>query len=228
MNNIVDKFPWRDHLLAAIGIGIGMVAIYSFIEPKSGNYQVSSFKFPPHLDLESWQQIDRQSKRHVSLAEENTESVAVANYQYQQTNLGLQVETRYLVGTNGDVPSYIDEYTDLDRENSSGEKIAEIENIGYHYLFTSSDRAFLSSCISPRSPSNVTSKQFSLNRYYYNLKPQVWWHWLWGKASIHDRRCLWTHLSIAIDDSNVQMAYETLEAAWVDWYRWWQPRFPSL
>lgn len=221
MNYTVDKHRWRELLLAVTGIGIGAIAVLSFILPTIGNQPVSSFTFPPRLPLNSWEQ-----KAYRSL--KPSKSLAASSYHYTQNQLALGVEIRYIVGTRGDVKSYIARYTEIDERDIANEKIARIENIGYHYLFTSGDRAYLSSCISPRSQSSVTPTQFSLNRYRHDLNLQVWWNWLWGEASIRDRRCLWTHLSLAIEDSNIQTAYKTLETAWIDWYRWWQPRFPSL
>lgn len=236
MNDTIDN-RWRAPLLAVTGIGIGTLAILSFIVPTIGNKPVAPFTFPARLPLNSWQQNQYQPLAR-SLTPNNAETlVAAASYRYRDAKgwreqlapePRLEAEIRYIVETRGDVRGYITDYTDLTPQDVAKGEIAQIENIGYHYLFTSSDRAYLSSCISPRSPSSVTSKQFSQHRYLYDLQPQVWWNWLWGETSIRDRRCLWTHLSVAIEDAEVRTAYQTLETAWIDWYRWWQPRFPSL
>jgi cyanosortase A-associated protein len=57
---------------------------------------------------------------------------------------------------------------------------------------------------------------------------KVFLAWLLGKASIRDRRCLWTQLSIPVTELEPKQAYLILEKSWQEWYQWWQPRFPSL
>ncbi|WP_052055450.1 cyanoexosortase A system-associated protein [Myxosarcina sp. GI1] len=243
MNNIVGKHQWRSLIHAATGISLGAIVLSSLFTPTVGNRQVKSMALPNRIALNSWQQTARQTLKVSSEPDNNNEEIAVAaSYHYRRQasdtddsevrkykNLvHLEAELRYIVGTRGDIKKYIASYTDTKSQDVDKGKLVRLEDIGYHYLFTSGDRAYLSSCISPRSQSNVTHQQFSLNRYRHDLKLQVWWNWLWGNASIRDRRCLWTHLSMSKDKTNLQTAYETLEAAWIEWYRWWQPRFPGL
>jgi cyanosortase A-associated protein len=231
---MINRYQWRSSFLATTSIGIGFTVIYTFIAPTAGNRPVSSFEFPDRIPLNSWQQVESQSAINSlsspqKTAQESQELVQSAqNYRYSHSGSDLQVEMRYVVGTRGDVNSYLQEYTEIPPEAIKSQKIKQLQNVGYHALFTSGDRAYLSSCISPRSLSNVTQKQFSENLYNSDFQPQIWLNWLQGTASIRDRRCLWTHLSTPISKSDPKIAYETLETAWIDWYRWWLPRFPTL
>ena len=148
----------------------------------------------------------------------------------------ISLDISYLVGTRGDVETYLREYTDIPPETIKAKKVKHIEGVGYHALFANGDRqgdsksnrAYLSSCISPRSLSNVTQKQFSQFRYQNDLQLQVGLDWLQGKASIRDRRCLWILLSTPIMQSDPKTAYQVLENTWQDLYQWWLPNFPRL
>jgi cyanosortase A-associated protein len=231
---MIYQHQWRSGFLAITSIGISLATLYTFIAPTAGNRPVSSFEFPDRIPLNSWQQVDSKSSINSlsspqKIAQESQELVQSAqNYHYSQNGSDLQVEMRYLISTRGDVNSYLQKYTEIPPEAIKSQKIEQLQNVGYYSLFTSSNRVYLSSCISPRSLSNVTQKQFSKNRDSSDFQPQIWLNWLQGTASIRDRRCLWTHLSTPISKSDPKIAYETLETAWIDWYRWWLPRFPTL
>jgi len=231
---MIYQHQWRSGFLAITSIGISLATLYTFIAPTAGNRPVSSFEFPDRIPLNSWQQVDSKSAINSLFdpqkpAQESQELVQSAHdYRYSQNGSDLQVEMRYVVGTRGDVNSYLHEYTEIPPKAIESQKIEQLEGVGHYALFTSGNRAYLSSCISPRSLSNVTQKQFSDNRYSNDFQPQILLDWLQGTASIRDRRCLWTHLSTPISKSDPQIAYKTLETAWIDWYQWWQPRFPTL
>jgi cyanosortase A-associated protein len=231
---MIYQHQWRTGFLATTSIGISLATLYTLIAPTAGNRPVSSFEFPDHIPLNSWQQVDSKSRINSLFsppkpAPKSQEFLQSAhNYHYSQNGSDLQVEVRYLVGTRGDVNSYLQEYTEIPPEAIESQKIEQLKEVGYYTLLTSGDRAYLSSCISPRSLSSATQKQFSENRDSNDFQPQVWLNWLQGTASIRDRRCLWTHLSTPIPKSNPEIAYRILETAWSDWYRWWLPRFPSL
>jgi cyanosortase A-associated protein len=228
---MINNIQWRTSFLATTAMGIGMVVLYVLIEPTAGNRPVSSFEFPSQIPLNTWQQLDSKSLEisTQSRAPHNPERLESGrSYQYTKNDTKIAIEARYLVGSRGHVDSYISQYIQVDSQALKPEKIEYLEGIGYYRVFTFENRAYLSSCISPRSHSSVTQKQFASSRYQADLKPKIIFNWLLGKASIRDHRCLWTHLSTTISKSDPKIAYETLETAWIDWYRWWLPRFPSL
>ena len=235
---MINSIQWRSCVLAIASIGTNLAVVYGLIVATVGNRTVPDFKFPEHLSLNSTQAMAVKS-RQVSRKADNQEQEIIKGhqkYQYIQDNQKISLDISYLVGTRGDVDTYLQQYTDIEPKTIQAKKVKHIDGVGYHALFTSSDRqgdsesnrAYLSSCISPRSLSNVTQKQFSQFRYQNDLQLQVGLDWLQGKASIRDRRCLWILLSTPIMQSDPKIEYQVLENTWQDLYQWWLPNFPRL
>lgn len=220
----------RTGLMAITSIGISLATVYSLIEPTAGNRSVSAFSFPELLPLSSWQQIDTKSISPV-FEPEKTQSELVQtaqSYHYTRDNKDLKVDIHYILGSRGNVDSYLQKYSNISSEVLKSRQIEYIKGVGYYSLFVADNRAYLSSCIGPRSNSSVTQKQFSQNRYQGDLKIEVWKDWLLGKASIRDRRCLWVTISTPNNSSSFLKQRELLEQVWQECYQWWQPRFPQL
>lgn len=230
---MINQMQCRSYLLTVTGITLHLALAYSFFVPTAGNRQVAKFKFPQGFN----QAIAEHSRGEIAIAETvsqnqagtETETIqARQKYQYSQGGQAIDLEISYLVSTRGDVATYLQNYTTINAEAIKGKSIKQIEGVGYHTLFTDHNRAYLTSCISPRSPSNVTQKQFSQYRYQNDLQWQIGLDWLQGKASIRDRRCLWVLLSTPVTPGNSNVANEVLETAWKEIYHWWLPRFPDL
>lgn len=231
----ISQNQWRNYYLALIAIGTNVVTIYALINPYRGDRDLANFRFPQQIQLNS--ETLSAIQKSGSLVKDSPESpvnlsrqeTIKSKQQYQSIKNGSDtiLEISYLVNTRGDVESYLQQYTDISSEAVKNQTIAHIDPIGYHSLLEDSDRAYLSSCISPRSPSNVTQRQFSNNRYQNDLKLKIGWEWLQGKSSIRDRRCLWVQLSTPLM-SNSQTAYENLEAIWREVYPWLSQNFPAL
>ena len=219
-------------------IGTNLAVVYGLIVPTVGNRAVADFEFPVRFSLNSTQAMAVESRQVSRKADNQEQEIVKAHqkYQYIQDDQKISLDISYLVGTRGDVETYLQEYTDIPPATIKAKKVKYIEGVGYHALFANSDRqgdfesnrAYLSSCISPRSLSNVTQKQFSQFRYQNDLQLQVGFDWLQGNASIRDRRCLWILLSTPIMQSDPQIVYQFLENTWQDLYRWWLPNFPRL
>jgi cyanosortase A-associated protein len=227
---MIRNNQWRNPFLATICSGMCLITVYSFIEPSAGNRQVASFTFPEYVPLNSWKlektKSLNQKKEEINIHEDLVESSK--SYVYSQNGIPLKIEMRYLVGTRGDVNNLIKEKTTIPAEVLKKIKEEHLENIGFYTQFTYKDRAYLSACINPRGNSTFTQKQFSKNLYLHDFNWNILIDWLQGKASIRDRRCLWTNLSIPVDPLKPEKTYQILQQAWSSWYQWWQPRFPSL
>lgn len=225
------KYRWQNYFFPVIAIVTNIAAAYALITPTAGNQPVAEFKFPQYIKLNSQPQIialNVTPSIDADTPKNQPEKIrAKQKYQYISQKPAIEFEVSYLVNTRGDVVNYLHQYTDLPPEAIEQQQIAKIPNVGDHILLNHSDRAYLSSCISPRSLSSVTQQQFSQYRYQNDLKLSVIWNWLQGKASIRDRRCLWVNLSTPIV-SNPQAAYQTLEKTWQEFYHWWLPNFPQL
>ena len=230
-----------NYFSAIVSIGVSIATVYSLIVPTAGNQPVNPFAFPDRIALDSWQQsnsfplftptktlTDREyAEEYLEL--ENKERVKSSKgYSYIKDDIHLKIEMRYAVGTAGRINAYIHKYTTIPLQDLHSQKIEQIADIGYHSLFTSGDRAYLTSCIACNGKSSITAAQFAQHFRSHNSQSQVWLDWLKGKASLRDRRCLWTQLSIPANKSEPHLAYKILERAWVDWYHWWKLRFPSL
>jgi hypothetical protein len=199
---MINQIQWRSYLLSVTGISLNLALAYSCLVPSAGNRQVAEFKFPQGFNQAIAIAETFSQNKAGTATETKTETIqARQKYQYSQGGV-IDLEISYLVSTR--------------------------EGVGYHAVLTDHNRAYLTSCISPRSPSNVTQKQFSQYRYQNDLQRQIGLDWLQGKASIRDRRCLWVLLSTPVTHGNSQVANLALETAWKDIYQWWLPRFPDL
>lgn len=221
---------WKSSCLMLAGIGTYLTTAYVIIVPQAGNRPVSNFQFPQTIELDSATTLESADSASITPSElERSPNPFKASHQYQymRDDKAIDLEVNYIVNTRGDVETYLQNHTSIAPEIIENKAIEQIEGVGYHALFATGDRAYLTSCISPRSLSNITHRQFSQYRYQNDLKLEVIWNWLQGKASIRDRRCLWINLSTP-SNSNTKKAYQSLETAWQEIYRWWVPNFPSL
>ena len=223
---------WRNYFLIAIAISTHLVAVCALVLSTVGNRTVANFEFPQRLQLNSssiFTSLDFPHTIESSLEPTDKEEIVKAQqkYQYISKKPAISLEMSYLVNTRGNVPAYLQKYTEIAPEAIDKKQVGHIETVGHHAFFTYGDRAYLSSCISPRSLASVSPKQFSQYRYQNDLKLSVGWNWLQGKASIRDRRCLWVNLSTPVI-SDSQTAYQSLEVVWQDLYRWWMSNFPPL
>lgn len=216
------KKIWRSQLLLFCTVGISLSAVGSLILTGFGNRPVADFKFPQSFDtgdVSAYRFKTNQVKQGFK-----------ANQQYQFTlnNQQFTLVMDYGVGVRGNLASYLQNSTQLSQVSINAKEIKFQPNIGHHALLKDDQSVYLSTCLSPRSLSSVTQKQFSRQRYHNDLRPIIIWQWLLNQASIRDRRCLWILLSTPINSGQVAGEYQLLEAAWGDLYRWWLPNFPSL
>ncbi|MEO1671208.1 MAG: cyanoexosortase A system-associated protein [Cyanobacteria bacterium J06631_2] len=228
---MINQTQWRSYSLAASSIGISIAVVYAFFVPSAGKRQVAAFQFP-----QRFAKAQAIATTPHQASEETAPEVIQARQQYKYTqtrpgmpsaNSVIALEINYLVGTRGDVVTYLENYTDISAEVIKAKSIKYIEGIGHYALLKDQDQAYITSCISPHSLSNVTQKQFSQYRYQQDLTWQTAWKWLQGEASIRDRRCLWVLLSTPVTANNTQND-QALENAWKEIYQWWLPNFPVL
>ena len=230
---------WQSYCLKLAGISTCLTAVLVMIVPQAGNRAIADFEFPREIELNSQTTIKSsnsldstkpvRSKLERSTTPETKKSGIIASHQYQYTQepQPIKLEINYIVNTRGDVETYLQNYTSIAPEIIETKQIEQIEGVGDHALLVTPERVYLTSCISPRSLSNITQRQFSKYRYQNDLQWQVIKHWLQGKASIRDRRCLWVNLSTPLT-ADTQAAYQSLETAWQEVYQWWLPNFPPL
>ena len=208
--------------LLAVIFGSVFYILGKTIVPQS-TANINSFVFPKAVPLSAWQ---LQKSRPMDAPIAKIPSYLFGrHYQYIQNNLMLDIEMRYLVNTPGDVKYFIRFVPPLPGQLTLA-SLRQQQGVGFYYLFTHQQRAYLSTCINSRGGSTVTVSQFQQNRYLYDINLGRLVPWLLGQEPFQDKRCLWAQLSIPLNNSPGD-TYQTLEKAWFDWYRWWHPRFPQ-
>lgn len=213
--------PLRLSLLAITCGGVLFVTLKSILVPAT-KPSPSPFEFPQSVPLTNWQAVE-SSPLQVS---QDSNILAARLYRYQKNGLPLEIEMRYVVNTNGSVEGMMRGHSIL--KSSPGKlTVDQIEGVGYHGFLVRENRVYLNTCINPRGGSTVTDEQFRYNRNTYDIELGRLLPWLVGQASLQDVRCLWTQMSIPLQQETPKDAEKMLETAWVSWHRWWQPRFPK-
>jgi cyanosortase A-associated protein len=185
--------------------------------PVANKSDVTTFVFPEKIPLPQWQQ--GTGKPIPQATPKNLAVTAQKSYRYTQNNLPIDIEMRYV--KSGDVPSFIKTFTAI----STSATVHQHQEIGFYGLGIDKQRAYLSACINPQGDSTFTSQQFNQNLYNLNSKNIL--SWLQGRRNLKDQRCLWTHLTVNLENSSPETAYQILENVWFSWYRWWKPQFPE-
>ncbi|CAN1209191.1 hypothetical protein TUMEXPCC7403_03145 [Tumidithrix helvetica PCC 7403] len=219
----------RFSLLAVIASASLVVLAKSIFDPNVGN--PTPFTFPNTIDIANWQPANRSTaiadKDAPRLASKVRYKVGM-HYQFAIDRNPIDIDVRYLFRTTGDVTAFLQDYAELKAEPDEIRKgIRYKEGLGHYTIFTVRDRIYLSACINPRGQSTVTTEQFDENMSAYALKPNTIISWLLGQDDLRDRRCLWSQLSTSLEGDSVANAEQKLEKAWISWYEWWKPRFPT-
>jgi cyanosortase A-associated protein len=213
---------WKQLRIPLLALTFGSV-IFNFTKeilfPSSDKFTFTAFTFPGKVPLPQWQLSSSHSG--LKLSDKKPEVMAQKHYQYIQNNVYLNIEMRY--STLYDVKKLIGNYI----SNSSPPTMRHRENIGFYGVGIHQQQAYLSACINAQGESTFTDAQYKQNRYIYDLQPKRLMSWLVSQKPLFDKRCLWTHLSVPLNNSSEEVAYKTLENAWLSWYKYWQPRFPK-
>lgn len=214
----------RVGLLMLAWIGAVSVLVRINLRPKSSTSNLAAFNFPSTVPLRDWQfktssVIPPLSKKIFPkpLAQKKYQ------YQHQRDRLTLNVEMRYLPIENGSITLFIKDYTQI----KSVPKVRYRPGVGYYGIGVEGTQAYLSTCINPRGEATFSDAQFKQNRYKYDFQASRLLAWLIWDEPLLDRRCLWTHFSLPIDNLSPTEAYRYLETSWFDWYGWWKSRFPK-
>lgn len=209
-------------LLAGILGSVLLVLVRAVLTPITAQTAITAFVFPPVVPLPHWQPVTSRP-----LAASESSELTGRQYRYQQQQLPLEIEMRYLVDILPNVKDFIPKYSSLPPSRTQlALNLRQHSQVGFYYLFANGKRAYLSSCINARGGTTVTPSQFQHNRLLYDLQPDRLLPWLLDRVPALDMRCIWTQLSVPVKTSP-EAAYHTLEQVWHDWYQWWQPRFPQ-
>ena len=184
--------------------------------------KVGAFIFPKEVPLAKWKLS--ATKQLPKPADEIPQLIALWHYQYTQKGQPLDIEMRYLQD-NASVPKLIRSFY----QASSTPIVRQHPGVGKYGLgVDKQNRAYLSACINPRGSSTFTQTEFITNRYLYDVRPDRLVNLMLGKELLLDKRCVWAHLSVPLNGSSPEAAYQVLENAWFDWHKWWQLNFPKV
>ena len=215
--------PLRLSILVLTCSGALYVIGKAALTPKATNTQ-PSYSLPASVPLTHWQPLPSKPLEPIA------ESIASREYPYRRNAQPLTTALRYRT-SDGDVNRFLFVFTPI-RQDNARLVVKYQPGIGFYGVLPHQGRAYLSACISPRGESTVTAQQFVQNHRTHDLTFDRLLPWLLGRQPLLDRRCLWTLMSVplAANAGSIELdtAYKTLENAWFDWYRWWQPNFPPL
>ena len=230
------RIPFLAVVFGSVFFFLGKTILSLSASNKVVNTTFTPFVFPTHVPLPGWQQLS-SSPLPVSLTPPTTDAptanrqknIAGRQYHYVQSNRFLDIRMFYVVNTSGgfSMKSAVKNYSSRDPSQSQPSVVLRHDGAGSYNLFIVQQRAYLNACINPHGSSTATKLQFMLNRYLYDVRPERLLSWLLGKAPYIDKRCLWAHLSIPLNNSSPEDAYRILETAWFSSYQWWSPRFPK-
>lgn len=234
----------RIPLLVFTFVNVLLVFGKSILDPTIGKRTITPFVFPSVVPLPQWQLVASQPLEIKTVDRPPFGKLDLPGIQYRYVQNGLHassregapsspapldIKMRYEVETDGDGKRFIKDNTAIQFSlNQPSMVVREHEGLGFYGMFVYEKRAYLNACINPRGGSTFTQEQFTYNRIHYDLQFERLIFWLLGQQGLRDNRCLWTHLSIPLNQSSPESAYVTLEKAWFSWYDWWHRRFPKL
>jgi cyanosortase A-associated protein len=202
---------------SGVALVLGKILIYPTQYPP-----IKPFNFPPNIPLEGWQILGTEP---ISI-KPGSNIQSTSRYRYQKDKISLDIDMRYLVNTDGKIDTLTEEHT-FSQAFPVRLSLVNIPRIGWHGLFVTKERAYLSTCINPRGTTTVTNDQFRNNRNTYDIRLDHVVLWLLGTGELRDQRCLWTQMSIPLNQTSQNNAYNLLESAWASWYKQWENKFPN-
>ncbi len=214
-------------LLRMTTVGLLLTVATVAIDPQVGRREPAVVAMPEAIPLSGWQ-LQSQTPIASQGRSRYSQIRSGAVYHYRQTGYTLTLELRYLINTQGDIPTLLQQY----QQQSQSVQSRLIQHPAGAYLL-SQDRQFiyLDSCINPRGNATVTGAQFMQNRYDHDLQLSRWLPWLLGQQSLLDHRCLWVRLKISTQSTGQQSTDQRqamLQQSWLSVIERWRSEFPTL
>lgn len=205
----------RIPVLAVTAVGVLLALGKAILTPEPFERTAKPFVFPQTVPLQGWQPVANQPLTdppgHL--------------YHYRQRDRDLKVEMRY-ADKEGRTANFFREHDPNPPASASKTVLIRQQSTGAYSLTVEQQRAYLRACINPLAPSAITYDQYIQGRHRADLHPSRYLPWALGLIPFRDRRCLFAQLSMPVSGSSPEATYELLEAAWLPWSQWWQPRFP--
>ncbi|MEB3280967.1 MAG: cyanoexosortase A system-associated protein [Lyngbya sp.] len=209
----------RTPLLAFTGSLVILVLARVVFASSTQTLSETTINLPETVPLSEWKAASYPLEK---LKEDSLFKSPDQRYQYIQNDIPLNIEMRYI--SVGDVERFVEKY----QLPSSLPLVRQQDEVGFYGLFVAQERAYLSACINPKGISTFTRKQYRQNQSVSTLEWNRLLPWFLGQKQLRQRGCLWANLSIPLEDSSPEAAYQVLEKAWFSWYGWWSTNFPRL
>jgi cyanosortase A-associated protein len=214
----------RFGLLVVVSGAALVVFVKTALYPNQPKSNFAAYDFPQTVPLTGWQALDSHSLSNP--IPEQTNYRSGRQYRYTQQHVSLDIEIRYIVGTDGDIKAFIAQYIKPSKPlNQLNWMMRQEEGVGSYALFIDQGKAYLSSCINPYGGSTVTDREFKYNRNFHDIRHRLI-PWLLGE-SLKDERCLWTIASTSLQNASSESSYSLLEKTWFEWNEWWHLHFPE-
>ena len=224
MINLPDKRNWL--LIIQLGI-VGLVLGKSLFFPTQKDQKSHKpIVFPAHVPLEKWQQVATNSISDRLVPQSGYfigDNLGGQSYRYVADDRSLEIKMRYLVDTNGDLKSYVKNYT-----GNIAPFLHEQANIGSYAMYPYGNQVYLTACINPQGETSITSDRFRNNNLRHSINLRRIFAWLTSQNGIVDSRCLWAYLSMPLNRDSPEDVYPLLKEAWFDWHQWWSQNYPPF
>lgn len=196
------------------------ISFFSF-STTLGKNSLSEYILPQTVSVPSWQFLESHdlSKSSPEALSRNDAIASAKRYQLTQKNIILEVESRYVLHTDGNLNRLVARYQNLPVSSANlFTAIREKPGIGFYGISSSQEKSYLDACINRRRGSTFTQAQFIANQTRYRLDPQQMLALLWGKERLNDHRCLWIHVALPLDRTSPKSMEARLEKAWFSLY----------
>lgn len=207
--------PLRLSLLIAICGSTLFVFGQTVLSPSTRQTQVSFSDLPSNVPLPGWH----------TLNEEMTSDSMGKVYHYRQGDRTLSIQVQYVSGRDSNEKLFRTHRSIKPSSESFPPVLRSQAGVGSYQLSVEQGKAYLRACISSSGESIATSEDFIQSRYAASFQPVRLWRWLMGQEYLRDYRCVWSHLSVPLQGSSPDQAYQVLETTWISWHQWWANQF---
>jgi cyanosortase A-associated protein len=208
-------------LLSATGISTLVVLANISFSPTLGKNSFSEYTLPQTVVLPDWQFLKSEDlpKTPPEKLSRNDAIPSAKRYQFTQHKLSLELESHYVMHTDGNLNRLIERYKKIPISSMNpSASIRKKSRVGFYGLSSFRNQTYLDACINQRPGSTFTQAQFMANQTSYRMHPQQIIALLWGQERLNDHRCLWVHLALPMDKTSPKSTEAMLEKAWFSLY----------
>jgi cyanosortase A-associated protein len=208
-------------LLSVTAMSTLVVLANISFSPTLGKNSFAEYILPQTVTLQEWQFL-KSNDLPKSTPEELSGNDAIPSakrYQFIQNKLFLELESRYVVHTDGNLNRLIERHQKIPISSiNPSTSIRKKSGVGFYGLSSFQSQTYLDACINQRPGSTFTQAQFMANQTSYRMHPQQIIALLWGQERLNDHRCLWVHLAVPTDKTSPKSTEAMLEKAWFSLY----------